>query len=103
MTNPDYQRGYNRGLKRQSQRVSRALVIARGYKQSAGSTGCGQCQLCDRWTRGRAGELTCLWGHCRADFEYMAGEGSMWVDDVNNKAKIATHETFGCINWIPKQ
>lgn len=90
-----YQRGYNRAVSRNHDRVKRVLEIARGYKDARDGANNARCHSCDRWARGGA---MCLWGYCRADFEWIAGEGKMWTDP--NDAKIVTHETFGCINWV---
>jgi hypothetical protein len=101
----EYSRGYGRGIRRASDRVRQVLEIARGYKARAAGDSAGRCSTCERWKRGRVGEASCLWGVCRADFEHFAGEGSMWIDNYprpsSERGEICTHETFGCVNWIP--
>lgn len=100
-----YTRGYNRAVSRCQSRVSRALEIARGYREKAEAAiyhdTVPRCLSCARWTRG--GE-NCLWGYCRADFQYAAGEQGMWADrfvgEANRERPIVTQEMFGCVNWI---
>jgi hypothetical protein len=92
----EYQRGYNRAISRHHSRVKRVLEIAKGYRDRSAFRSTARCGDCERWTRGGS---NCLWGYCRADFEWSAGEGKMWAEP--QEAKIVTHEHFGCINWIP--
>lgn len=102
----EYSRGYNRALSRCHDRVERALRIARGYRAKAEQAiyrdSLPRCVSCERWKRGADGML---WGYCRADFEYTAGEQGMWADRFageNNQRPIVTQEMFGCVNWISR-
>lgn len=102
----EYSRGYNRALSRARDRVHRVLLIARGYRMKAAEavyhTTAPRCVSCERWTRGGA---NCVWGYCRADFEYEAGEQKMWADTFvgeTSMRRIVTQEMFGCVNWIAK-
>jgi len=97
----DYSRGYGRALRRCGNRVQKALDIARGYRDRVTSTQDQRCDTCVRWTRGGP---RCLWGACRGDFEYSAGEPGMWADRFVGEAdqrRVITHENFGCVNWLP--
>lgn len=101
-----YSRGYSRALVRCQDRVTRALKIARGYREKASQAiyhdTAPRCMSCERWTRG--GE-NCLWGYCRGDFEYVADEQKMWADTPAGEReprRIVTQEMFGCVNWIAK-
>ena len=101
----EYGRGYNRALSRCSDRVARALTIGRGYREKAQASiyhdTPPRCISCERWTRG--GD-NCLWGYCRADFEYVAGEQKMWAETFlgERERRVVTQEMFGCVNWIAK-
>lgn len=98
----EYQRGYNRALQRCRDRVARALRIAKAYRDGSRISPELSCVNCERWARGPG---NCLWGTCRADFEYEVGESKMWaVRFVGEKEErpIITQENFGCINWIQK-
>jgi hypothetical protein len=95
----EYSRGYNRGLARSHDRVQRILRIAQRYRESCDTPTESLCRTCDRWTRGGP---SCVWGECRADFEYGL-EPRMWADGGKSpKGTVVTDENFGCISWIPK-
>lgn len=93
----EYNKGYGRAQRRCSDRVTRVLKIARAYRDASIGDHALRCKSCLRWTRG--GETT-LWGTCKANFEFVAGESNMWTEP---KAPIYTQEGFGCINWIPRK
>lgn len=96
-----YIRGYNRSISRISDRVYRALRIAKGYRTRLTDMDTSrQCGTCDRWTRG--GDRY-LWGKCRADFAFQC-EGRMWAEVYIGEREvraIITTEDFGCQNWLP--
>jgi hypothetical protein len=95
----EYSRGYNRGLARSHDRVQRILRIAQRYRESCDTPTESLCRTCDRWTRGGP---SCVWGECRADFEYGL-EPRMWAEGGKSpKGTVVTDENFGCISWIPK-
>lgn len=98
-----YTRGYNRARSRCWDRVQRAVQIAKSYRARLTDIHPSlQCRDCDRWMRGGP---DCVWGRCRADFEFGV-EGRMWAEVTGNskdvKSAIITTEDFGCVNWIPK-
>lgn len=98
-----YTRGYNRGLARQQNRANRAIEIAKAYRARTGDRETERlCVNCDRWTRGGP---NCVWGTCRADFEYGL-EGRVWaealVGDRDVQRSVITSEDFGCVSWIPR-
>jgi hypothetical protein len=106
-----YQRGYLRAGSRAWDRVRRVVKIARGYRarlhdQDQSRT----CAFCVRWTRGgdpaRAAESACMWGTCRADFEWDL-EPRMWAElpigaPKNLMPVIVTQPDFGCMSWLPR-
>lgn len=99
----EYNRGYYRATVNYRDRAARALEIARGYRAKAEEAiyhdTPPRCRNCARWTRG--GEHT-LWGYCRADFDWAAGEQAMWGEPSVGREpiRIITQEMFGCVNWI---
>lgn len=103
----EYQRGYNRAGARHWERLRRVIDIARGYRaRLTDASATKTCATCDRWTRGRGAGINasaCLWGSCRADFEWSM-EPRMWVDaDKNTVTEIITQPEFGCVSWIPRR
>jgi len=95
-----YAKGYNRANSNHWDRMRRLCDIAKGYRKRLTDTTTERvCATCDRWKRGGP---QCLWGLCRADFDY-GTEPRMWVDTTDrNGAAIATTEDFGCPCWLPR-
>jgi hypothetical protein len=98
-----YHRGVNRARASARERVRRVLEIAKGYRQrsSMGAHPERQCASCSRWERG--GEK-CIWGRCRADFEF-GTEPRMWAESFGGERRsglVITTEDFACVNWLPK-
>lgn len=99
----DYARGYNRGRARGGEWAHRLIQLAKAYRDRAAipADALRECQNCRRWTRGGP---SCLWGVCKADFEWGA-EPRMWIDtrSGDRERQIITDETFGCVGWFPRQ
>lgn len=99
-----YSRGYARARSRSWDRFRRVIEIAKRYRAAAKAPFPDlRCETCDRWMRGDGinNSKTCVWGSCRADFEFDL-EPRMWIDhDV--AGKIITDASFGCASWIPRR
>ncbi len=97
-----YQRGYNRGLARVSDRVARVIRIAQGYRRRLRNDATTQqrCDGCARWVRGGP---NCLWGICDGSTDYGL-EPRIWANghSGNGPSTVITSPDFGCVLWIPR-
>lgn len=96
MTNPDYQRGYNKGRASvDTKHLRKALEEAneRAIKAEAGMF--GPCQKCVRWTRNQE----CHWGYCEFPKVVDAANTTWWGEPDH---KVCTQENFGCVRFTPK-
>ncbi len=97
-----YQRGYNRGMARVSDRVARVIRIAQGYRRRLLDTNPQQrCDGCARWARGGP---NCLWGKCAGSIDYGL-EPRIWAERYGRygeSATVITSPDFGCVLWIPR-
>lgn len=95
MTNPDYQRGYNRG--RASIDVGpyrKAVEEANERARMAEAGKFGPCQSCARWTRNDQ----CHWGYCEFPNVVDVANSQWWGEPGH---KVCTQENFGCIRFKP--
>lgn len=99
-----YSRGYYRGRMLVSDRITRALKIAKSYREEAKKLRAHifgkdnwvsrECRTCERWTRNGGNTK---WGVCACDFLSEVGEPMMWPEEGS---RITTHDDFGCCNHL---
>jgi hypothetical protein len=98
MTNPEYNRGYNRGVASVNPKLAEyrnAVEQASERARRAEAGVCGPCRLCARWTRGSPGHPH--WGYC--DFPKVVGIGDdNWWGQPDHK--VCTQENFGCVRFL---
>lgn len=95
MTNPDYQRGYNRGrasVNPELDRYRKAVERAEERALNAEAGKFGPCQSCVRWTRNEQ----CHWGFCEFPKVIGIGDTNWWGDPGT---KVCTQENFGCVRF----
>lgn len=102
MTNREYQRGYNQGLRtaaREKDEVLRELraMRVRAERAEAGA-GYGRCDACRHWRRGvlRDGGHVCAWGTCMYTERVLDID---WPWRGRPDQTIHTKENFGCIRF----
>lgn len=98
MTNPDYNRGYNRGkasVNGQLDEYRKAVDEANERARRAEAGIVGPCQNCARWTRGSPGHPH--WGYCNFP-KFVGIADSNWWGEPDHK--VCTQENFGCVRFL---